>query len=45
MELCAESGMVTAMEAVEVNPMLDHESSTGAVVVEFIASALGARIL
>jgi arginase len=45
MELCAESGMVTSMEAVEVNPMLDHESSTRGVVVEFIASALGARIL
>jgi arginase len=45
MELCAESDMVTSMESVEVNPMLDHESSTGGVVVEFIASALGARIL
>jgi arginase len=45
MELCAESGMLTSMEAVEVNPMLDHKNSTGGVVVEFIASALGARIL
>jgi arginase len=45
MELCAESGLLTSMEAVEVNPILDHGNSTGGVVVEFIASALGARIL
>jgi arginase len=45
MELIAELGMLTSMEVVEVNPILDHAGSTGQLAVELVASALGARIL
>lgn len=45
MELLAEAGVVTSMEIVEVNPILDHANMTGDLVVELAASALGARIL
>jgi arginase len=45
MELVAELGMLTSMEVVEVNPILDHAGSTGQLAVELVASALGARIL
>ncbi len=45
MEMIAEAQVIGSMEAVEVNPMLDHGNATGELVVELIASALGARIL
>jgi arginase len=45
MELVAESGLLTSLELVEVNPILDHENSTAVLAVELAASALGARIL
>jgi arginase len=45
MELVAESGVMTSLEAVEVNPILDRENETGRLAVELVASALGARIL
>jgi arginase len=45
MELIAEWGMLTSMEVVEVNPILDHAGVTGQLAVELVASALGARIL
>ena len=45
MELVAESGLVTSLELVEVNPILDHENATAKLAVELAASALGARIL
>ena len=45
MELVAESGVLTSMEVVEVNPILDHADATGMLAVELVASALGARIL
>jgi arginase len=45
MELIAEWGLLTSMEVVEVNPILDHAGSTGQLAVELVASALGARIL
>ena len=45
MELVAESGHLTSMEVVEVNPILDHAGETGQLAVELVASALGARIL
>ena len=44
MELAAESRQLTSMEIVEVNPILDHANATGALAVELVASALGARI-
>ena len=45
MELLAESGIVTSLEIVEVNPIYDLANATGALAVELVASALGARIL
>lgn len=45
MEVIAESGVLTSMEVVEVNPILDHAGATGFLAVELVASALGARIL
>lgn len=45
MEVIAESGALTSMEVVEVNPILDHAGATGFLAVELVASALGARIL
>jgi arginase len=45
MEIVAESGLLTSLEVVEVNPVLDRENQTGRLAVELIASALGARIM
>jgi len=45
LELVAESGLMTSLEAVEVNPILDRENETGRLAVELVASALGASIL
>jgi len=45
MELLAESRVATALEVVEVNPILDRENQTAKLAVELVASALGARIL
>ena len=45
MELISESGIVSSIEIVEVNPILDHADITGMLAVELVASAMGARIL
>ena len=45
MEIVAEAELLTSLEIVEVNPILDHADETGALAVELAASALGARIL
>lgn len=45
MELIAETGGLTSIEVVEVNPVLDHADETGILAVELVASALGASIL
>jgi arginase len=45
MEIIAESGLISSLELVEVNPVLDRQNQTGELAVELIASALGARIL
>jgi arginase len=45
MELMAEAHLLTSIEIVEVNPILDHAGETGILAVELAASALGARIL
>jgi arginase len=45
MELVAESGLMTSMDVVEVNPILDRENSTAELAVELVASALGEKIL
>jgi arginase len=45
MELVAEAGVLTSLEVVEVNPILDHADETGLLAVDLVSSALGARIL
>ena len=45
LELVAETHMLTSLDVVEVNPVLDEANETGVLAVELIASALGARIL
>ena len=44
-ELIAESGLLGSLEVVEVNPIYDLANATGALAVELVASALGARII
>jgi arginase len=45
LELVAESGLLSSLDVVEVNPILDRENETAKLAVELAASALGARIL
>ncbi len=45
MEILAEAQVLTSIEVVEVNPILDHADMTGQLAVELVASALGSRIL
>jgi arginase len=45
MEIVHESKLMTSMEVVEVNPILDLADATGLLAVDLVASALGARIL
>ena len=45
MELLADSGAVLALEAVEINPVLDERNRTAELAVELILSALGKKIL
>jgi arginase len=45
LELVAESGLMSSLEVVEVNPILDRENQTAELAVELVASALGATIL
>jgi len=45
LEILADSGAVTSMEVVEVNPTLDDRNRTSELAVGLIASALGQRIL
>jgi arginase len=44
MEILAETGHVSSMEVVEVNPIADHENRTGKLAAELILSALGRTI-
>jgi arginase len=45
MELLADSGAVTSVDLVEVNPFLDVQNRTAQTMVEMVASLLGKRIL
>jgi arginase len=45
MELVAEAGVMSSLDVVEVNPILDRENQTAALAVELVASVFGARIL
>jgi arginase len=41
----AEAGVMSSLDVVEVNPILDRENQTAALAVELVASVFGARIL
>lgn len=45
MEMLAESGRITSMDMVELNPMLDYEKKTTRLAVELTASLLGKKIV
>jgi arginase len=45
MEILAKHGVVSSLEVVEVNPVLDEHNATASLAVELVCSALGARIL
>jgi arginase len=44
MELVSEADVMSSLDVVEVNPILDRENQTAALAVELVASAFGARI-
>jgi arginase len=45
MELVCDSGLMTSIEIVEVNPVMDEANRTAVLGAELVASALGKRIL
>lgn len=45
LEMLADSKLITSMEFVEVNPLLDNQNQTGHLAVGLIASALGKAIV
>lgn len=45
MEILSDSGLLSSIEVVEVNPILDTANRTALLAVELIASAMGKRIL
>ena len=45
MELLHDSGMMTSLEMVEVNPILDDRNASGLFAVELVQSAFGKKIL
>jgi arginase len=45
MEMVADSGKLSSMDVVEVNPILDRENATAILAVELVLSALGKKIL
>jgi arginase len=45
MEMIADSGRMTSLDVVEVNPILDSQNATAALATELILSAMGMKIL
>ena len=45
MEVIADSGVMTSLEMVEVNPILDQGNTSATFAVELIQSAFGKKIL
>jgi arginase len=45
MELINEAGIVTSLDVVEVNPILDSKNGTAELVVELVESLMGRRII
>jgi arginase len=44
MEMLCDSGLMTSLDLVELNPMLDERGRTAQLMVDLAASALGRRI-
>jgi arginase len=45
MELIADAGIMTSLEMVEVNPILDQGNASASLAVELVQSAFGKKIL
>ncbi len=45
MELLGEAAVITSLDVVEVNPILDYKNETAELAVELAASLLGRKIL
>ena len=45
MEMLGDTGRITSMEVVEVNPVIDEANRTAILAVELVMSAMGKRIL
>jgi arginase len=45
MEILCDTGRMTSMEVVEVNPVIDEANRTAILAVELVMSAMGKRIL
>jgi arginase len=45
LELIAESGLISSIDIVELNPAFDHQNKTAELAAELVLSALGKRIL
>ena len=45
MEIVADSGLLTSLDMVEVNPTLDMQNATAQLGTELVLSALGMKIL
>src|SRR5919199_460320 len=45
MELLGEAAVITSLDVVEINPILDEKNATAELAVELVASLLGRRIL
>ena len=44
MEMICDSGLMTSLDLVELNPFLDERGRTAQVMVDLAASALGRRV-
>ena len=44
MEMVSDSGLLTSLDLVELNPFLDDRGRTAQVMVDLAASALGRRV-
>lgn len=45
MEMLSEAGLISSLEVVEVNPILDQQNATAELAVELILSAMGKKII
>jgi len=45
MEMLGDTGRLTSMEVVEVNPVIDEANRTAILAVQLVMSAMGKRIL